>query len=170
MGAGLRYRGSDMRHWTTGLTVAAALSLAGAALAQDPPAAGMQIIEEGPRWGAFGRDSAKVYLINTAEIARDGDVARGSIVRLRRDSPAGDFSHVLDVFEVKCEGNQSRLLSTADIEGDGESGAPETVDEPWLPIRAGSLDNQIRDILCGDMSPTGLRYPSIKAYVEAGRP
>lgn len=158
-----------MKFWTMGLIVTATMT-AGAALAQDPPAGGMRIVEEGPQWGAFARDSQRIYLIDTAGMTRTGEVASASVARVRRENPAGDFSHVLDVFEVRCDANQSRLTSSTDVEADGESGEAYTAEEPWLAIREGSLDGQVREVACGDATPTGLRYPSVKAYIEAGRP
>ena len=150
--------------------MATVLAGGGAALAQDPPAGEMRIVEAGPQWGAFARDSQRIYLIDTAAVTRDGDVASAPVARVRREGEAGDYSHVLDLFEVRCEGNQSRLTSSTDMEADGESGEAYTSEEPWLSIRDGSLDGRVREVACGDMAPTGLRYPSVKAYIEAGRP
>jgi hypothetical protein len=169
--SGVEVSGSlKMKVWITGLTMAAVLAGAGAALAQDAPAGEMRIVEEGAQWGAFARDAQRVYLIDTASMTRDGDVASASVARVRREAPAGDYSHVLDVFEVKCQGAQSRLTSSTEVEADGEGGEAYTAEEPWLAIRDGSLDGRVREVACGDMSPTGLRYPSIKAYIDAGRP
>lgn len=151
-----------------------ALVMAGGAAAQDAPAA--QVMAEapmpaaGPQWGAFSRDSRMIYLVETAGISQDGDTATASIARVRRDSPAGDYSHVVDVFEIQCDGMQSRMMTSTDIEADGESGNAYPADEPWTPIRTGTFDEMVKMMACKESVPAGDLFPSIKAFIDAGRP
>jgi hypothetical protein len=121
-------------------------------------------------WGAFARDSQRIYLIDMANMVSDGDTVRATIARVKRNADAGDYSHIVDVFEIQCEGRQSRMMSSTDIEADGESGDTYEEAEPWSAIRTGAFDAQIHDMTCGDVVPAGELYPSIKAFIDAGRP
>lgn len=158
-----------------GIIVGAVMALSAAAVwAQDPPPA--QALAEAaipsatPTWGAFARDSQRIYLIDTAALMRDGDVARVTIARVKRSAPADDYSHVVDVFEIQCDGRQSRMMSSTDVEADGVTGDTYEEAEPWSAIRAGAFDAQIHEMTCGDVVPAGASYPTIKAFIDAGRP
>jgi len=151
------------------------LAMAGAAQAQDAtpaPATGptQAIIEEGPRWGVFSRDPRTMFLIDMADLQRNGDAVVARVARVRIDSPEGDFSHVLDTFEILCRGDQSRMVTSSDIEADGVSGDAYPADEPLTAIRSGSFDEMIQTMACEDRVPAGGVFPSIRAYIEAGRP
>lgn len=160
----------SVRNWITAVAGATALLAAGAATAQDPPAGPAPTLAAAPLWGAFARDSQRVYLVDTSAITRAGDVVTTHIARVRRDSAAGDYSHVVDVFEIQCDAKQSRMMSSRDVEQDGETGEDYPADEPWTAIRDGAFDSQIREISCGDMVPAGASFETIKAYIDAGRP
>lgn len=163
-----------MKHAILIIAGVGAFLAANGAAAQEAPAA--QVIAEtptppsGPQWGAFSRDSRIIYLVETAGITRDGDIARAEIARVHRDSPAGDYSHVVDVFEVQCDGMQSRMMTSTDIEADGETGEAYPADEPWTPIRAGAFDEMVKMMACKESIPAGDLFPSIKAFIDAGRP
>lgn len=150
-------------------SVVLALSANGA-WAQDAPPAETLLPAAGPTWGAFARDSQRIYLIDTAALTRDGEVVRATIARVKRNAPADDFSHVVDVFEIQCDARQSRMMSSTDVEADGVTGDTYEEAEPWAAIRTGAFDDQIREMTCGEMVPAGDLFPSIKAFIEAGRP
>lgn len=126
--------------------------------------------QNAPSWGAFARDSQRIYLIDTANMVRDGDTVRATIARVKRNAEAGDYSHVVDVFEIQCDGRQSRMMSSMDVEADGETGEAYEEAEPWSAIRAGAFDAQIHEMTCGDVVPAGASFPTIKAFIDAGRP
>lgn len=154
-----------------GAMTAAALVLmmAGGVQAQDATPA-QTIIEEGPRWGVFSRDPRTMFLIDMADLQRNGDSVVAKVARVRIDSPEGDFSHVLDTFEILCRGDQSRMVTSADIEADGVSGDAYPADEPLTAIRSASFDEMIQTMACEDRVPAGGVFPSVRAYIEAGRP
>ncbi|MES2833097.1 MAG: surface-adhesin E family protein [Pseudomonadota bacterium] len=163
-----------MKHAALIVAGVAALLWANGAAAQDAPAA--QVMAEtpmppsGPQWGAFSRDSRMIYLVDTADITKDGDIARAQVARVRRDTPAGDYSHVVDVFEVQCDGMQSHMVTSTDIEADGATGESYPADEPWTPIRTGTFDEMVKMMACKESVPAGDLFPSIKAFIDAGRP
>ncbi len=165
---------TSVKIWISAVAGATALMAASAVAAQTPPTAQggapAPILAAAPQWGAFARDSQRVYLVDTSAITRLGDVATTHIARVRRDAPAGDYSHVVDVFEIQCEAKQSRMMSSRDVEQDGETGEDYPADEPWTAIRDGAFDSQIREISCGDKVPAGASFDTVKAYIEAGRP
>jgi len=62
------------------------------------------------------------------------------------------------------------MMSSMDVEADGETGEAYEEAEPWSAIRAGAFDAQIHEMTCGDVVPAGASFPTIKAFIDAGRP
>lgn len=124
----------------------------------------------GPEWWAFSRAATKHYLIDVRSVARTGDELTVMVARVPTDTPAGDYTHTLDQFGIRCNGRQSHVVLSSEAFADGVPEEPFVTDEPWETIAARSFDDGIREISCEDMRPQGPSYPSVKAYIDAGRP
>lgn len=151
----------------------AIFTLAGAASAQDAPAEAPVTAPEapaGPQWWIFSRSDTRAYLIDVNGVEKTGDELTVSVARVARDKPAGDYSHTVDQFGIRCGARQSHVVVSSDALEDGVPGEPFTTDEPWEAIARNSLDEGIRQIACDDMRPDPPSYDSIKAYIDAGRP
>ena len=170
----------SIRKCALGATVV--LLFAGAASAQDAPATPPPPVEvlggtaepvvqsTGPEWWAFSRAPSKHYLIDVHSVVKTGDELTVMIARVPTDSPAGDYSHTVDQFGIRCRAGQSHVVTTADAFEDGVVGESADTDEPWEAIARDSFDDAIREISCDDMRPQPPSYPSVKAYIDAGRP
>jgi hypothetical protein len=161
---------------------AAMAALAGTAAAQDAPAVPAQEEEimltpgavppaaTGTQWRAFSRSTTSVYLINIGEVVTEGDEVRVKIARINLATPAGDYSHVIDEFAIRCGAGESHLITTTEAYEDGEPADSFPADEPWSRIQAGSFDDGLKRISCGEATPNGDPFPSLRAYIDAGRP
>lgn len=125
---------------------------------------------DGPQWRAFSRGASSLYLIDPASVSRDGGETHISVARVPAVAPPGDYSHIVDGFAILCDADQSRVKASAEAYEDGELGEAVPADEPWGDIRAGSFDEGVQQIACGDASPVAAPFPSIRAYIDAGRP
>lgn len=151
----------------------AIFTLAGAAEAQDAPAEAPATAPEvpaGPEWWIFSRGDTRAYLIDVDSVVKTGDELTVSVARVPRDKPAGDYSHTVDQFGIRCRARQSHVVNSSDAFEDGVPGEPFAADEPWADIVRNSLDEGIREIACEDLRPEPPSYDSIKAYIDAGRP
>lgn len=124
----------------------------------------------GPQWMAFSRSTTNAFLIDVNSVVRDGEEAAVKIARVGLSRPAGDYSHAIDDFAVRCEANQSHLVASTEAFEDGEPTETFAADEPWAAIQSGSFDDAIKQIACGDAVPTGDPYPTVADYIDAGRP
>jgi len=154
------------------------LAMAGPASAQDAPTPAPQDTAvqapppapTGPEWWVFSRSTQRSYLIDVNSIARTGDELTVKIARLPRQGEAQDYSHTEDVFGIRCAANQSHVDRSMDVLEDGEPTEDYATDEPWDTIRAGTLDEGVHEIACDNGRPPGPSFPSVKAYIDAGRP
>ena len=155
-------------HHHSAAIAAMAMICAGAAWAQDPPSPA-----ETPataEWWVFSRAATKHYLIDVHSVARTGDELTVMVARVPTDTPAGDYTHTIDQFGIRCSARQSYVVLSSEAFADGVLEEPFVTDEPWEAIAGRSFDDGIREISCEDRRPEGPSYPSVKAYIDAGRP
>ncbi len=148
-----------------GAAVAAAMALtAGASVAQEVIA-----LEGAQDWHPFSRSAVRIYMADMKSIAAEGDVQRVTLAVLPLDGAAGDYTHNEEVVEFRCASKQSR--STASIEY-GANGAQEArYDDAseWEAYNPNGRDGFLAGLVCeGNRAPPPT-WPSIKAWVDAGR-
>lgn len=124
----------------------------------------------GPQWRVFSESDAMLYLADMSSVVTDGENSSVTIARVRKTKPAGDFSHTVDAFAVRCEANETRAVTSTEVFEDGVESETYDTDEPWTPVEPRTFDHAVRDIACGVMEPGRDPFPSVKAYIEAGRP
>ena len=155
-------------HHHSAAIAAMAMICAGAAWAQDPPSPA-----ETPataEWWVFSRAATKHYLIDVRSVARTGDELTVMVARVPTDTPAGDYTHTIDQFGIRCSGRQSHVVTSSDAFEDGVPEEAYDTEEPWESIAPDSFDDAVREISCNDMRPQPPSYASVKAYIDAGRP
>ncbi len=161
-----------------GAAAAVVLLGAGSVVAQDAPAQttapAVESLSMAPAaaaaWGVFSRSDTRRYLINASSVLRNGDTAEVFVARVPAEAGAGDYTHTLDQFEVRCRGRQIHVLATTDVSADGQADEPYATDEPWETINPRSFDSAIYEIACEDSQAQPPHYPSVMAYIDAGRP
>ena len=160
------------------ITTAVAILWAGAAAAQTPPPP-VEVLggtaeavpqSTGPEWWAFSRGQQRNYLIDVNSVVKSGDDLTVMIARVPKDTPAGDYSHTVDQFGIRCSARQSHVVTSSDAFADGVPEDAYDTEEPWESIAADSFDDAIREISCDDMRPQPPSYATVKAYIDAGRP
>lgn len=129
--------------------------------------AGVASAEE---WNAFSRNARLVYLADVGAISTVGDTTSVRVARVSLQSPAGDYSHKIDEYEIRCAAKQARILAEIEYGPDGAEVEryPET-DAAWDDIRPTSLSAYIQPIVCEGARADGPNAPSIKAYIDGGR-
>lgn len=136
--------------------LAAAVASAGAASAEE--------------WNAFSRNARLVYLADVGAISTVGDTTSVRVARVSLLTPAGDYSHKIDEYEIRCAAKQSRILAEIEFGADGvEVERYPEADAAWDNIRPTSLSAYIQPIVCEGARADGPNAPSIKAYIDGGR-
>jgi hypothetical protein len=158
-----------------GIALASALGLGTAATAAQEAAAPTPAPTEAvapvePDWRVMSRATDRVNLIDVGSLSPVAEGVTVRIARVRSQAPAGDYHHAVNLFAVRCGANELHLVEESDIAADGVTAETYPVDEPWLPVVAGSVDEGIKEIACGEAELPGAGFPTIRAFIDAGRP
>jgi len=121
-------------------------------------------------WNAFSRNARLVYLADVSAIFTVGDTTEVRVARVPMQTPAGDYSHKVDEYQIRCGASQARIVAETEYGPDGAQVEryPEA-DAPWDDIRPNSLTAYIRPIVCEGARADGANAASIKAFVDGGR-
>ena len=138
-----------------------------ALLAVAVASAGVASAEE---WNAFSRNARLVYLVDVGGIATVGDTTSARVARVPLQTPAGDYSHKIDEYEIRCAAKQARVLAEIEFGPDGaEVERYPEADAAWDDIRPTSLSAYIQPIVCDGARADGATAASVKAYIDGGR-
>ena len=152
----------------------------GAAWAGSPP---QEAAQEAPQaippaeaapaagWVPLSRSTQRVYLIDPSKIRREGDVTTVAVARTRIERPApDDFSYDVDEFELRCAAGQSRATTSIAYGPDGAETDRYDDPSPWSAIAPDTLDSFAKSVACDGLELGATRWPSIRAFMEAGQP
>ncbi len=164
--------------WIVVAAVCANAALSWSAQAQDAPQPQEEILSapasttppDGPEWRAFSRSNTAVSLVDVGDLETQGDEVRVKVARVSMTGAPGDYSHVLDLFAVRCDAEQTHLVSSAEAYEDGVLEEALDADEPWSDVQPDSFDEGVLQIGCARARATGTAFESVKAYIDAGRP
>lgn len=120
-------------------------------------------------WHVVSRSSATVFMLDVDTIAETGGAKVATLARVPAAGPATDLSYSAGEIAIRCAANQSKPGVEVLYGPDGAE--QERIDDGYDfdAIAKNSLDGYIKDMLCGDQRSTAV-YPSIRAFIEAGRP
>ena len=137
--------------------------------------AGVLLMAAGPaaaeNWNSYSRSPNNVFMADVDSIAMvDGATSIViAMVPLRGDP--GDYSHSLETYEFQCGGNRWRPAGVVEIGPDGaeldrfpEEGAA------WEPVRPNTMPDYLKQIACDGSRADPPTWPSIRAFIDAGRP
>ena len=121
-------------------------------------------------WNAFSRNARLVYLADVAAIYTVGDTTEFRVARVSLLTQAGDYSHKIDEYQIRCGAKQARIVAEIEYGADGAQVEryPEA-DAAWDDIRPTSLSAYILPIVCEGARADGPNASSIKAYIDGGR-
>lgn len=123
-------------------------------------------------WHAYSRTGLRAYLADVDSI----NAAGGSAVSIRAasvplSSPAGDFSHGQETYQFDCAAGTWRTAGATDYAADGsEDGVYPEENASWEPLRPNTVPAYLKQIACDGSRSEGATFPTIRAFIEAGRP
>jgi len=152
---------------TAALALAGLVLAAGVAAAQDAaPAETMAAAED---WNPVSRSATRAYLADVASLL-PGDSVSIRLARTPLGTSAGDYSHTIDDFQFQCRTGQVRMVASTEYGPDGAQTDRFEEEAAWEDIPANSLDAYLKSVACDGDRASGKTWPSIRAYIDAGRP
>lgn len=122
-------------------------------------------------WHIYSRSQSSVFMAQVDSVAANGDVTSMLVGRAARQGEAGDYTHTTEMYEFRCASKEWRTAGQVEYGPDGaeterypEDGAA------WEPARAGSIPDQLREMACEGSRANPPTFPTIQAWVDAGRP
>lgn len=145
-----------MKTILTAAVGAAALVLAGPAAAEN--------------WNAFSGSANAAYMADIDSIVVEGGVTRVNLAIVPLRGEAGDFSHMVDSYEFRCSSGQWRTPLSIEYGPDGAEVDRYPDDGDFTPARPNTVPAILKTVACDGMRATSPSWPTVRAYIEAGRP
>ena len=122
-------------------------------------------------WQAFSRSAANAFMADVDSITTEGDITSIKVATVPRQGESGDLSHSTETYQFRCSADQWRTAGVVELGPDGSEAAryPEE-GSPWEPLRQNTMPNYLKEIACDGARATPPHWPSIQAFIEAGRP
>jgi hypothetical protein len=121
-------------------------------------------------WHVYSRSQSSVYMAEVDSIVAVEMVTRMNTARAPRSGDAGDYTHTTEVYEFQCAGRKWRTAGAVEFGPDGaeaerypEEGAA------WESARTGTVPDQLLDIACDGARASQPTWPTVRAWVDAGR-
>jgi hypothetical protein len=121
-------------------------------------------------WNSVSRSPNNAFMIEVDGIVVAGDVTIVPVATVPRSGDATDYSHFIETYEFNCNAGQWRTAGIVEYGEDGSEAdrIPEDGGS-WESIRSNTLPDYLKQIACDGMRADPPTWPSIKAFVDAGR-
>ena len=120
-------------------------------------------------WTPFSRSGTRAYLADLTSLTT-GDPVNVRLARAPLATPAGDYSHTIDDYQFRCAARQVRIVASTEYDPDGVQTDRFAEEAAWEDIPANSLDAYLKGVACDGARAEGRTWPSVKAFIDAGRP
>ncbi len=122
-------------------------------------------------WHPYSRTPGNVFMADVDSITVNGEITSVLVATAARTGDAGDYSHTVETFEFQCgERSKWRTAGVVEYGSDGvevdrypEEGAA------WEDIRPNTSPDYLEQIVCDGARAQPPIWPTIKAFVDAGR-
>ena len=122
-------------------------------------------------WNAYSRSANNVFMADVDSIAETGGVTSVRIAMVPLRAEAGDYSHSVETYEFQCGRDRWRAAGVVEMGPDGAEGDryPEEGAE-WTAVRADTMPAYLKQIACDGARAAPPTWPTVKAWIDAGRP
>ncbi|HYC68571.1 surface-adhesin E family protein [Brevundimonas sp.] len=122
-------------------------------------------------WQAFSRSTHNAFMAEVDGIATEGEITSIRVATVPREGEAGDLSHSVETYQFRCRADQWRTAGVVEFGPDGaETGQYPEEDAEWEPVRPDTMPGYLKEIACDGARAQPPHWPTILAFVEAGRP
>jgi hypothetical protein len=120
-------------------------------------------------WIEYSRSDRTAYIVNLDTLTPVEGVATVLIARVPVHGDVANLSHETEEVMVRCSDGQSRSGATVTHGADGAETDRYSEDTPWEDTPNGGVYGSVKSFACDDMRPQGQTYPTIPAFIAAGR-
>lgn len=120
-------------------------------------------------WHVFSRSANAAYMADVDAIVVEGDITRITLAIVPLRGEAGDFSHTVDTYEIRCGASQWRSPMSIEYGPDGDEAGQYPDSSDWLNARDGTVPGILKEIACEGVRANPPHWPTIRAFIEAGR-
>lgn len=153
--------------WGVGLAI---VLQAGAVQAQDAAVTPTAPVAGSEEWHSISRNSDRVYLANVGTMSQIDDVTTILVARVaRKPASPTDYSYSADEYAYRCAANQVRPGASVEYGPDGAETDRFEDGGDWEPVRSGTLDEFVKQVVCDGERANPPVFRSIKAFMDAGR-
>lgn len=122
-------------------------------------------------WNSFSRSPNNVFMADSDSIAVNGDITSVRVATAPLRGEAGDYSHSVEVYEFQCASGKWRTAGVTEYGPDGaEAGTYPEEGASWEDARPRTLPDYLKQIACEGSRAQPPTWPSIQAFIDAGRP
>jgi hypothetical protein len=122
-------------------------------------------------WQVHSRSANNAFMADVDGIATEGEITSIRVATVPRAGEAGDLSHSIEIYQFRCSARQWRTAGVIEFGPDGaEAGQYPEEDAAWEPLRPETMPNYLKEIACDGTRAVPPHWPTIQAFVEAGRP
>ncbi|MGA0545343.1 hypothetical protein ACO2Q1_08720 [Brevundimonas sp. VNH65] len=147
-----------------GVICGLALAMAGGgAAAQD------EVLDGAQDWHPFSRSAVRLYMAEMKGMVTEGDVHRVTLAVVPLQGEAGDYSHSEEIVEFRCAAKESRSVAAMDFGADGVQTDRYDDASSWEAYNPNGRDGFLAGLVCDGNRANPPTWPSIKAWVDAGR-
>lgn len=124
----------------------------------------------GQEWQTISRNDERVYLVDVGNMSQIDDVTVIMVARVsRKPASATNYSYTADEYSYRCRTNEVRPGASIEYGEDGtETNRFEDGGE-WESVRPDTLDAFVKQVACDGDRANPPFWPSIRAFMEAGR-
>lgn len=121
-------------------------------------------------WHSISRNAERVYLADVGGMGVVDDITTIMVARVaRRPSSPTDYSYTADEYAYKCAANQVRPGASVEYGEDGTETNRFEDGGDWETVRPDTLDAFVKQVACDGERANPPVFPSIKAFMDAGR-
>lgn len=122
-------------------------------------------------WHPFSRSPNNVFMADVDSIAVNGDITAVRVVTAPLRGAPGDYSHSIETYEFQCAANKWRTAGMVDYGPDGaETDRYPEEGAAWEAVRPNTAPDFLHNIVCEGARALPPVWPTLKAFVDAGRP
>ena len=122
-------------------------------------------------WNSFSRSPNNVFMADSDSIVVTGEVTSVRVATTPLRGDPGDYSHSIEVYEFQCASGKWRTAGVTEFGPDGaEIGAYPEEGAAWEDARPRTLPDYLKQIACEGARAQPPTWPTIQAFVDAGRP
>jgi hypothetical protein len=122
-------------------------------------------------WQAFSRSDHNAFMAEVDGITTEGEITSIRVATVPREGEAGDLSHSVETYQFRCRASRWRTAGVVEFGPDGaEAGQYPEEDAEWEPVRQNTMPGFLKDIACDGARAEPPHWPTIRAFIEAGRP